>query len=254
MGARNLIEMTATFYFLIIATFFLSMLGIMLFYFRRKFNALYKATTSVDAAINSTHLLGFYKGFPISLDEWSLEANNLMEVFKSIMQIDKPVVLELGSGKSSVLISYFLCEFEIQGKLHSVEHDSIFLSSIEKIISLNRSAAFWQYHHVALKQTHDQGKVILSYPVETLRSIIKDIKPDIIIIDGPPVSLMLDNGERNTYARAFLDQVVKSIDPKPVIFIDDTQRLGEQLLIGKLVEAGYTKQEMPSKKGFVKLQ
>lgn len=224
------------------------------FYIRRKFNLLYTLLSSVAGVVNNSNFFGFYRGVPITLDEWSLEVNALHQVYQEIIKFDRPVILELGSGKSSILLTYFLREFSQNGILHSIEHDQEFLSLIEKFISKNDCQKYWNAHDVPLVKTTIQEKSILTYSMQDLGNVLQKANPDIVIIDGPPVSLSLDSKEKNTFARSMLHHALEKLQRKPILFIDDANRPGEMLLIENLKKIGYTASTYKSAKGFVKMQ
>ena len=134
-----------------------------------------------------------------------------------LISLNPKVILELGSGKSTILFSDY--SFKKDGVFfESVEQNYFYVKKIKKALRNSFLPNNYIKHVPLVRGWYDINK-------------ISKKKYDFIFVDGPTAGVFAKNSRSNKIA---LDFLKKHIDSCKVIIFDDSQRLHEQCLIKDL--------------------
>jgi predicted O-methyltransferase YrrM len=183
-----------------------------------------RQTSEVEA------LLQLYQGFqprapmPPS-GHWALSATGLLELMFLLNTKRPKVVLEFGSGTSSVWMAYAL--ERIGGRLVSVDHDRGYAGRTRRLLSAHGLASVAEVRDAPLCSLTIDGEGFRWYDVAAFEDV-GDI--DFLMVDGPPGSL----GHDARYpALRVLEQ---RLSPSATIVLDDADRSDEQDIIKRWLD------------------
>jgi glycosyltransferase involved in cell wall biosynthesis len=177
---------------------------------------------------------------------WAASPDFLLLVVKEILKSGKkaPVIVEAGSGLSTVVLGYLLEKFFPQGTLISLEHSYDFyeetLSELEFhcLEKVNLLIAPMRYYII-------DGKEWLWYDISGLKELLSGRKIDFLIIDGPPESIQ----EEARYPA--LPLLRRELASDFTLILDDANREGEKKasLRWKRELEVYQARDFPTEKG-----
>lgn len=172
---------------------------------------------------NLQHLHSFIKPvFPLpNTGGWAASPDLLAIIFKQII-INKPsVIIELGSGTSTLYIGHLLKDQNIKGKLFSVDHDPIYAMTTRENVKhagLDEQVAVYT---CPIEPLTVKGKEWLWYGISKME--IPQI--NFLIVDGPIGSLQ----KKSRYPAMPL--LFEKLAPGAIIILDDYNRPDEQALV-----------------------
>ncbi len=117
---------------------------------------------------------------------WAASWELLLTAVKEAFNLDKEnlVIVEAGSGVSTVVFGYLIKNYFPKGELFSLEHDYDFYLKTKGELSLHGLEVNLLY--APLKPYSINGKEWLWYDIEELKELLKDKEIDLLFIDGPP--------------------------------------------------------------------
>jgi predicted O-methyltransferase YrrM len=161
---------------------------------------------------------------PSSWTRWAMDPTGLLEVLFLIGRKQPKVVLELGSGTSSVWIAYAL-EKE-GGRLISIDHEKEFADRTKSLLHLHGVSHLAEVRLAELRQLNINGEEFPWYNVDALRDI-NEI--DLLLVDGPP-------GPLREMARYPALHVLESqLAPNAIVILDDADRPSEQAIVQRWI-------------------
>ncbi len=192
-------------------------------------------------------LLGIYRQMDghmalTGLRRFAASPDMLFQVLALIDKHHPKVIVELGSGSSTRLISSYLESKNMDCAFISVEHDETYL----ELTAADANVQKVQLCHCPLAPFRHEGVTYSWYDVTDLKlpgSI------DMLIVDGPPDHL-------NPLARfpaypAFRDR----LSDQAIIVMDDADRQDEEAIIQKWMEMGsFERIKLPAEKGLTVLK
>ncbi len=153
---------------------------------------------------------------------WAASWELLLTAVKEAFRLGKEnlVILEAGSGVSTVVFGYLIKNYFPKGKLFSLEHDYDFYLKTKEELSLHGLEVDLLY--APLKPYSITGKEWLWYDIKELKELLKDKEIDLLFIDGPPQDV-------NEEARYPVLPLLKPFLAKDfVLILDDACREGEK--------------------------
>jgi predicted O-methyltransferase YrrM len=157
---------------------------------------------------------------------WALTADAAVVLVREIALHQPRVIVELGSGVSTLLIGRMLKEAGA-GKLYSLDHDAHWAELTRHNVRASGLDSFVEVLDAPLAKQSFNGREFNWYQVPEALRQVRDI--DLIIVDGPPQSLDPSGTPRYPALPAFLAQ----LSPKAVIYIDDAKRAQEQEMLAQ---------------------
>ncbi len=159
-----------------------------------------------------------------SSGRWAMDPTGLLEVLYLIARKRPKVVLELGSGTSSIWIAYAL--EKDGGRLISVDHETDFADRTRSLLELHEVNHLAEVRLAELSQLNINGEEFQWYSVDAFRDL-NEI--DLLLVDGPPGSL----GETARYPA--LHVLEPRLAPNAVVILDDANRPGEQGIVRRWI-------------------
>jgi len=152
---------------------------------------------------------------------WAASPDFLVLVLGEILARKPNLVVELGSGVSTLINAYALEKLG-KGKLISLDHDSEFLQKTQRQIDLHGLNDVVQAMHAPLTKINLNGVDWQWYDLESA-DITSPV--DILVIDGPPGNLQA----RSRYPA--LPLFVEHLNSDVALFLDDVVRPDEQEIV-----------------------
>lgn len=188
---------------------------------------------SVREAIAATQLSGIInESAYIPFNNSALSFVSLAVIFNDIVINKRKVILELGSGISTILIARLIRRNKLRDvSLISVEHDNEWLSFVRNGLKSEGLAELVEFVHAPLV---DCGLALDSnkwYSTDVLKDFLtkKSCKLDSVIVDGPPAWSKELEYSRYPAFPFFIDFLKADCS----FFLDDINRNGEKEIIEK---------------------
>jgi Methyltransferase domain len=148
---------------------------------------------------------------------WAASPDFLLEIALHILKATPHIVVECGSGVSSVVIGRCL-QLNGRGRLYSMEHDAEFAKSTRKEIEMHGLAAYATVLDCPLQPQELNGTKRLWYSTDSF----PNSGIDMLVVDGPP-----DHIEKLArYPTGAL--LFPRLTSGAVVFVDDLNRTDER--------------------------
>ncbi len=120
---------------------------------------------------------------------WAASPDFLLHIYQHISEHKPKLVVELGSGVSTVVIAAALKANGDGGLLHSLDHEATFAEATSKLLAKHAFADIATVHHAPLAPWRPTKETKLGtewqwYSVPETVGSLQDI--DLLVIDGPP--------------------------------------------------------------------
>lgn len=169
------------------------------------------ATRTLDAYVERNLIL------PLP-NPWTLDAAAIATLCKTLERKRPKVVLELGSGLSTIIIASFLRKNG--GMLISVDHDKVYAEKTKEYLIINDLLDFVDLRIAPISKCDNNGSVWYD------ESIFKEINDvEALIIDGPPVTISAD------IRMHALRVLAERMAPGGFVIFDDVDRMEERNLV-----------------------
>ncbi|MCA1803277.1 MAG: class I SAM-dependent methyltransferase [Rhodothermaceae bacterium] len=176
-----------------------------------------------------------------SLDNWTASPELITRIFY-LMKLHQPgVIVELGSGASSVCGGYF-CEHLGGGKLITLDHDNNYAGLTRKNLNNHSLDSYVDVRHAPLMECDVNGSTHTWYDLKAFDDIHTI---DMLIIDGPPHKTQL-------HARfPALPLLFSKLSKHAVIILDDASREQETEIVRRWITQypEFETEFIPSDKG-----
>jgi predicted O-methyltransferase YrrM len=195
---------------------------------------------NIQALIDLHSRMDFRLPLP-SLDNWTASPELVARIFH-LMKLHRPgVIVELGSGASSICSGYF-CEHLGSGKLITFDHDSDYADLTRKNLRNHSLDSFTEVRHAPLTECDVNGRLHTWYDLKTFEDIPVI---DMLVVDGPPRKTQL-------HARyPALPLLFSKLSNNAVIILDDASREQETEIVRRWITEypGFETEFIPSDKG-----
>ena len=167
----------------------------------------------------------------IPITSYSLSPTVIVHILNEIILLKKKIIVEFGSGLSTLFIAKLISNNNLDATLFSIDHDENWQNTLRKSLDLHGVIGNVNLIYAGIEQvsTSFTGNQCLWYS----KSILMDALPeeiDLVIVDGPSYS----TGEYSRYcAVPFLKD---RLSDNYSIFIDDVFRKGENEILRKWKE------------------
>ncbi|MEP1150175.1 MAG: class I SAM-dependent methyltransferase [Balneola sp.] len=194
-----------------------------------------------QSLISIYHFLDIRSPLP-SMVRWAAFPK-FCETIIEFSQLLKPkVIVEAGSGVSTIISGYCLEKYSSAGQVLSLDHDQQFGSKTQHELLKHGLKEYGKVQHAPLVKHSIDGQDWMWYD---LSNFDKSVKIDILSIDGPPVKTQ----PLSRYPA--LPLLYNYLSEKAVILLDDAARDSEQKVIAMWLEKypEFSLRYEPSKKG-----
>jgi predicted O-methyltransferase YrrM len=155
--------------------------------------------------------------------DWAISCDLALFLYEKIVQNKPNLVVELGSGVSTVVIAYALKELQ-KGKLISIDHDESYLAQTKKVLERHELSRLVDLNLAPLSDVKVNNDVVKWYEID--KKVIND-NIDILFIDGPPRTVF--NQARYPALPFFMDHLSKN----SLIILDDGTREDEKSIVDR---------------------
>lgn len=155
---------------------------------------------------------------------WSLRGDALRIIMKIIEERRPKLVVELGSGLSTIVVANRLRD--IGGRLVSIDHDSNFGDQTRGFIKLNQLDDVIELRLAYL--TNSDLKSAPPWYDETVLCDLVDV--DLLIVDGPPAPI------HDRIRQHALDFFFSRLSRNGLMFFDDADRVGERKFLDEWLQ------------------
>jgi predicted O-methyltransferase YrrM len=161
---------------------------------------------------------GFTPRAPMpSSGQWALNPTDLLALLHVIEQRRPAVVVELGSGTSSIWIGYALQR--LGGRLISIDHEPQYAGNTRGMVAAHGLGAVVEVRDAPLRPIEVRGTSFDWYDVDALADVDGI---DLLVVDGPPGS----TGPMSRYPA--VDMLRHKLSRTAAVFLDDLSRSDEQ--------------------------
>lgn len=168
-------------------------------------------------------LLSFRAPLP-AMNGWAATPELAVTVLKEIIRNKPNIIVELGSGVTTLISAYGLEKYNPEGKVISFDHDADFAGISKREIELHGLEKVVDLHIAPLKNVNVNGSTHTWYDSTFLKF---EQKIDLLVVDGPPV-------KTEKYARyPALPLLNQYLSENCVIIIHDTKRSQESTIVKK---------------------
>ncbi|MBB4804744.1 putative O-methyltransferase YrrM [Chryseobacterium defluvii] len=154
---------------------------------------------------------------------WVSSPDFLAVIVKNVLLKRPKVIVELGSGVSSLYGGYLLKQHHIEGKLYSVDHEIDYTKKAINLVKDHQLNDFVEVLHCPLVRQNINDHSWTWYDIDNIK--LNEI--DFLIIDGPPT-----NEVYNARYPA-IPMFYKYLDSGAIILVDDYDRKGETEMVKK---------------------
>lgn len=218
---------------LLFSLFFLSVFLIILTIFHQyhqQNEVLENQHYKIQAVGEIQNLLTFRAPIP-PMNGWAATPELSITVLKEIISSKPNLIVELGSGVTTVINAYGLEKYNPSGRVISIDHDEEYAASTQSEIKLHSLEKFVELLFAPLKKMNLRGSSVTWYDLSSLNI---NRKIDLLIVDGPPVKT-----EKQARYPA-LPILYQYLSESCTIIIHDTHRKQESAIVKKWL------QEFPS--------
>jgi len=156
--------------------------------------------------------------YPTFLADWSLDSFLGRFLMQHLMEAHPKVIVELGSGSSTILIAKAMKTLGHEHEHLAIDHDKRFLNITKQLAEANHVSDGIQFFECPLAELEGSENSWYQNVVDK----IADKKIDLLIVDGPPAVTQ-------PWARyPALPQLHEHLSPQCVVILDDAVREGER--------------------------
>jgi predicted O-methyltransferase YrrM len=151
---------------------------------------------------------------------WSLAPDALLEVLNVVHPRPAAVVVEVGSGVSTVLIAATL-QRAGGGHVYALEHDARWAGYVRRLVAERQLTEYVTVVEAPLTPRTAGDRQLPWFDEASIREVTSLTGVDVLVIDGPPSR----PGELSRYPALPLLRHILADDA--VVFLDDSRRPGE---------------------------
>ena len=182
--------------------------------------------------------------FPLpSMSRWTAYPDLAKIIVRECMMNKPSLVVELGSGISTLITAYVLEQHgEVGAQVISLDHNEEYTQKTKNLIKSNKLESNAQVIYSPLEPRQIGDKIYNWYSLEGLTT---KINIDLLIVDGPPV-------KTNQLARyPALPSLISRLSKDCVIILDDAARQSEQQTVSQWMHEfpGFKHEYIGNKKG-----
>ena len=187
-------------------------------------NHIKKSYRQLEILIPIINKLNITKTLPKTnaLNDYAASPDFLCTIVDIIEENKPDLIIEAGSGVSTLIGSYSLKKYNPKGKIISFDHNDLFASLTKKEIHEHQLDKYSDVIHSDLIDYPDY-----KFSWYDIRKVSFQKKIDLVIIDGPPSKL-------NKFARyPAIPLLLDNLSDKAIIILDDAGRKYEKKIIEK---------------------
>lgn len=173
--------------------------------------------------------LGNERPLPL-LTGWTLSADNTQELVRIVVDKRPRIIVELGSGSSTVILATLLRKIGSEAKIYSVDHDPLFAAYTRERLMESGLDSFATVIDAPLCPIEDPKFDHCTdwYDIKALQQLPDEI--DLLLVDGPPGR----SGDQARYPAlpVLRDRLAKNA----IVLLDDAKRTKESNVFKRWLE------------------
>lgn len=178
---------------------------------------------SVQALISIQNFIEPRAPIP-SLTGWAAHPVLVSTILECVKENDTHTVLELGSGSSTIITSYYLEALGGDRKLISLDHDAVFMEKTRKQVHIHELEHTASVVHAPL--TNKNGTTW--YDLSNLS--LEEGSVDLLVVDGPPLKTCRKARKPALY------ELKKYLSDRAIVIMDDAFREDERSIAKDWIE------------------
>jgi predicted O-methyltransferase YrrM len=200
----------------------------------------------IEALFSLFSLLKFQHPLP-PMRGWAISPDFALLLVQLIYQYKPKVVMEAGSGVSTVIIAQCLKQLG-GGRIISLEHDKSYSELSSRLVKQHGLEEIVTIVHAPLIETAVEGETWLWYDTKSLNLLNSAV--DLLVVDGPPGALQ----PLSRYPA--LPLLSHTFNKQAVIVLDDAARRDEKEIVRRWQQKfdGWVAEEVNCEKGAVVLK
>lgn len=158
-------------------------------------------------------------GITRNLRGWAISPDALISILNYVKEYKPKVILEIGSGYSTVALERLIKSQSLDTIVVTVDHDSEYLAQTKSLVGDTEAV---RYVHAPLK---DYKGEYSWYDINPINKALKSAKAELVVVDGPPETT-------NRYARRPVVDLLEGVLSKEyTIILDDAARSDEKVAV-----------------------
>lgn len=158
---------------------------------------------------------------PVSYGSWAIDPAAALDLAQTVVDTSPKVIVELGSGVSSVIVAATLRKLGSNARHIVVDHEEEFLEKTKRRVLALGPGVHSEFWHCPLGQTSEALPPWYSGVVERLG----DAEIDLLFVDGPPGKLFPQA------RRPALQMLRGNLSARAIVLLDDANREEEREII-----------------------
>lgn len=196
----------------------------------------------MEALLNLHAMVPVRHQLPATRFRWAAAPDLLLTLVGLIQRHRPSVIIDLGSGASTIWMAMTLREYGIGGTIISIDHDEKYAEITRQRLRAMELEKYAEVRHAPLVDLSFEGQSYPWYDTE----IFKDVTVcDLLVVDGPP-------GRLRRQARYPAMPVLEGrLREGAHVLLDDYGRPAERAVVARWINdfPGWTLEELPLEKG-----
>ena len=207
----------------------------------------WRTTQQIEALDGLYHRLDLPRGSLPPTRGWAASPDFLTNLCDYIEEHRPAVIVECGSGVSTIVAARFLQRQGIAGHILSLDHDAVFAGKTAENL---RRLGLGDYATVCTAPLTALDLNGVTYQWYDLSGVNLPAAIDLIVVDGPPMPIA---GEEGRYPAG--PMLARRLAGSGAIMLDDANRPGERRIVSRLLAEfpNLARQELYAEKGCVLL-
>jgi hypothetical protein len=154
--------------------------------------------------------------------KWGTAPDLVLAIVRAMRQLRPSLVIECGSGWSTLWLALAARRFELSGRVVALEHAEKYARVTEDLLASHDAAAFADVRLAPLEPIELDGRAWRWYA----RAAWEDLAGcSVLLVDGPP-------GKSNRHARfPAVPALASRLERQVVVALDDARRTGEREIV-----------------------
>jgi hypothetical protein len=154
--------------------------------------------------------------------KWGTAPDLVLAVVQAMRQLRPSLVIECGSGWSTLWLALAAKRFELSGRVVALEHAAKYARITEELLEAHGAEAFADVRLAPLESMELDGRPWRWYSPAAWEDLARC---SVLLVDGPP-------GKSNRHARfPAVPALASRLERRVVVALDDARRTGEREIV-----------------------
>ena len=171
----------------------------------------------------------YHQGGYLPFTGASLRFRLMACITNDIVINQKKAVLEFGAGISTIIFARLIRMNNLDTKIVTVDHSADWISLLQKMLTDEGLNEYVTFVHAPIVKSADM-EFSFEYESTAVTKALGDTKFDVVVIDGP----IAWSSDKRMSRVSNIKYFIKNLEVRYTIFVDDTERRGEKVLLKQL--------------------